>query len=63
MKLYPHHESTIENIRKEFISDEKVLAILVGGSIAHGHARDNSDVDIVFVLTDKEDKKIGRTFS
>lgn len=54
MKLYPHHESTIENIRKEFISDDNVLAILVGGSIAHGYARKNSDVDIVFILTDKE---------
>ena len=54
MKIYPHHKSIIENIRKEIISDDYILAILVEGSIEHEYARENSDADIVFVLTDKE---------
>lgn len=54
MNLYPHHLSTIENIKNAFIGDESILAIGLGGSIAHGYAKAESDVDIIFVLTDGE---------
>jgi predicted nucleotidyltransferase len=54
MRLYSHHRSTIENIYSEFINDQSIIAILLGGSIAHGYARKNSDVDIIFIVTNEE---------
>jgi len=54
MSLFPHHKQTVQNIKHEFINDRSIIAILLGGSLAHGYAKENSDVDIIFVLTDEE---------
>lgn len=53
-KSFKHHEETIAKIKSEFSKDSKVLAVLLGGSIAHGYATETSDVDILIVVTEEE---------
>lgn len=47
-----HHADTITNLTREMQADPDVLALLLGGSLAHGYARPDSDVDVAIVLTD-----------
>ena len=49
--MEPHHQETIANVEKIFSADPDVLALLVGGSLAHGYARETSDVDIMIIVT------------
>jgi predicted nucleotidyltransferase len=51
---YEHHLATIQNVYAQFIPQDQVLAVFLGGSIAHGYARPDSDVDLLIVLTDEE---------
>lgn len=55
--MYGHHQQTINNITQKFKDDSSVIALLVGGSIAHGYALEISDVDILIVVTDEEYKR------
>ena len=49
--MTPHHQQTIANAERIFAADPTVIALLIGGSIAHGCARENSDVDIMIVVS------------
>jgi predicted nucleotidyltransferase len=49
-----HHRQAINRLRERFQDDPRSLALIVGGSVAKGIARDDSDVDVVFVATDEE---------
>jgi len=49
--MFPHHASTIDRLVAALSPDPTVLALLLGGSIAHGFARPDSDVDVAIVLT------------
>ncbi len=51
MSLLPHHRTSIERFVKQYRADETVIAILLGGSIAHGYSTAESDIDILLVLT------------
>lgn len=53
-KIRPHHKRAIENLTKEYEHDERFLAIIIGGSVAKGVARDDSDVDFMIVANDDE---------
>jgi hypothetical protein len=48
-----HHKQTIINVTRHFEHDPEVLAVLLGGSLAHGFATASSDVDIVIVVPDQ----------
>jgi predicted nucleotidyltransferase len=48
--LAPQHERLIERAHTRFSSDPDVVALLVGGSIAHGYALPDSDVDVMVVV-------------
>jgi predicted nucleotidyltransferase len=48
--MFPHHAATIKNLVTEFERDPGVLALVLGGSIAHGFAREDSDVDVAIVV-------------
>lgn len=52
--LAPHHAASIRNLVAEFERDPAVLALLLGGSLAHGFARPDSDIDVAIVLTPAE---------
>lgn len=49
-----HHERVIERLVERYHDDERFPALIVGGSIVKGWARDDSDVDVIFVATDNE---------
>ena len=52
--MQQHHRDTIDRFIARYGADENVLAILLGGSIAHGFARVDSDIDVLIILTDAE---------
>jgi predicted nucleotidyltransferase len=54
LDLSAHHADSIGNIVRAFEADEGVLALLLGGSIAHGYARPDSDIDVMVVVGAEE---------
>lgn len=52
--MYKHHAETIERISQKLQAREEILALLIGGSIAHGFAAEESDVDIMIVVGEEE---------
>lgn len=52
--MQPHHQATIANAARVFAADPAVVALLVGGSIAHGFARPASDVDLLIIVTPED---------
>jgi len=55
--MHPHHTQSIQNVREYFQNDPEVLALLLGGSIAHGFETPSSDVDILILVSEADYKK------
>jgi hypothetical protein len=51
--MKPHHERAIRKLADHFAEQEDCLAVIVGGSIAKGLEKDDSDIDAILVLTDE----------
>jgi hypothetical protein len=49
-----HHRATIDRATSRLEAREDVLAVVVGGSIAHGFAMASSDVDLLIVVSDAD---------
>ena len=49
-----HHQRAIDSLANEYRDDERFVAVVIGGSVAKGFARDDSDVDFMIVATDAE---------
>jgi hypothetical protein len=49
-----HHMASLERVSEHFQQDPEVTALLLGGSLAHGYARPNSDVDIQIIVSDAD---------
>lgn len=52
--LRPHHRATIEGVLARFAEETKVRALIIGGSVAKSEARDDSDVDVILVVSEEE---------
>ncbi len=52
-----HHKNSINNLVKEFKKDNSILALILGGSIAHGFAKTDSDIDVSIVVETNEYQK------
>jgi predicted nucleotidyltransferase len=52
--MYPHHTQSIQNVTEYFQRDPEVLALLLGGSIAHGFETETSDVDLMIFVSDAD---------
>lgn len=48
--MEPHHAASIRNLVEAMEPDASVLALLLTGSIAHGFARPDSDIDVAIVI-------------
>ncbi len=48
-----HHQRAIERLADAYRDDPRFRAIIIGGSIAKGYARDDSDVDFLIVASDE----------
>ena len=57
VEIRPHHQRGIDNLTAEYENDERFQAIIIGGSVAKGCARADSDVDFMIVATDEEYEK------
>ncbi len=55
--MYPHHTQSIQNVTDYFQRDPEVMALLLGGSIAHGFETPSSDVDIMIFVSDEDHKR------
>ena len=51
--MYPHQAATIQRVVDHFRGDVELEALLLGGSVAHGFARTDSDVDVMFVVAEE----------
>ena len=49
-----HHQRAIDRLANAYRDDPAFLGLIIGGSIAKGFARDDSDVDFMMVATDEE---------
>src|SRR3972149_8125423 len=47
-----HHERAVPKLVDRCSKDETCLAVILGGSIAKGLEREDSDVDVMLVVTD-----------
>ncbi|HYF95190.1 MAG TPA: nucleotidyltransferase domain-containing protein [Symbiobacteriaceae bacterium] len=52
--MRPHHRKVVDRLVDLFAPDPHYIALLVGGSIARGWDREDSDVDIILIATDAE---------
>ena len=50
----PHHAASIQNLVHALEQDPSVLALVLAGSIAHGFARPDSDIDVAIVVEPDE---------
>src|SRR5439155_7427328 len=53
-RVLPHHRRFIAEVTERFEADPSVDALIVGGSVAHGLARPDSDLDVMLVVEDDE---------
>lgn len=54
VEIAAHHAETIDNLVRELEADPGVRALILGGSIAHGFATPESDVDVSVVVDSAE---------
>jgi predicted nucleotidyltransferase len=52
-----HHKDSIEIFLSKYTKDGTILALLLAGSIAHGFAKPESDIDIIIIVDKKEYQK------
>ncbi|MCL2665127.1 MAG: nucleotidyltransferase domain-containing protein, partial [Defluviitaleaceae bacterium] len=50
--MFKHHADSIENLINYFDGDPDVLAVILGGSVAKGCERADSDLDVMVTVTD-----------
>ena len=54
MKLLADHRRAIDRLANEYTDDTRFDVLIIGGSVAKGFARPDSDVDFLIVATDDE---------
>ena len=52
MLIRDHHQRAIERLADAYRDDPEFLGLIIGGSVAKGYARDDSDVDFMIIATD-----------
>jgi len=55
--VYKHHQESIEKITDFFKKDEEIIAVILAGSIAHGFESKESDIDVMFIISEENYKK------
>ncbi len=52
MPIQDHHQRAIDRLADAYRDDSRFIALIIGGSVAKGYARADSDVDFMIVATD-----------
>ena len=55
--MHPHHAEAIQRVTEHFQRDPEALAVLLGGSIAHGFETESSDIDILIFVSQADYQK------
>ena len=53
MHIRDHHQRAIDRLAESYRDDPRFLGLIIGGSVAKGYARDDSDVDFLIIATDE----------
>ncbi len=53
MPIRDHHQRAIDRLADAYRDDPEFLGLIIGGSVAKGFARDDSDVDFLIIATDE----------
>ena len=53
MQIRKHHQRAIDRLADSYRDDPHFLGLIIGGSVAKGYARDDSDVDFLIIATDE----------
>ena len=53
-RMLKHHEESMKELLKYYSAMEGVIAVVVGGSVMHGNARPDSDLDAIIVVTEED---------
>mgnify|MGYP001825762618 CR=1 FL=1 len=54
MQIRDHHQRAIDRLADAYRDDPEFVGLIIGGSIAKGYARDDSDVDFMIIATDED---------
>lgn len=52
MELRAHHQRAVDRLVETYRDDPEFRGLIIGGSVAKGFARDDSDVDFMIIATD-----------
>lgn len=52
--MHAHHKEAIAKAIAKLKADKKILAVILGGSVAHGFASESSDIDLMLVLSESD---------
>jgi predicted nucleotidyltransferase len=50
--MLEHHKKSIENLIEYFKNDADIISIVLGGSVAKGLERADSDIDVIIIVID-----------
>ena len=53
MDIRPHHQRAIDRLADAYCDDAEFIGLIIGGSVAKGFARPDSDVDFMMVASDE----------
>ena len=53
MQIRDHHQRAIDRLTDAYRDDPEYRGLIIGGSVAKGFARDDSDVDFMIIATDE----------
>ncbi len=54
MQIRDHHQRAIDRLADTYRDDPRFRGLIIGGSVAKGYARDDSDVDFLIIASDEE---------
>jgi len=57
MQIRDHHQRTIDRLADAYRDDPRFRGLIIGGSVAKGCAREDSDVDFLIIATDEDFKR------
>ena len=53
MQIRAHHQRAIDRLAAEYRDNPEFRGLIIGGSVAKGYARDDSDVDFMIIATEE----------
>ena len=53
LQIRDHHQRAIDRLADAYRDDPQFRGLIIGGSVAKGYARDDSDVDFLIIATDE----------